>query len=68
MDCGPPCSSVHGVFQGRILKLPFPILGDLPNLGIEPMSPVSPALAGGFSIECLPKAKFCSNKTAVIII
>ena len=28
--------------------LPFPIPGDLPDPGIEPMSPVSPALAGGF--------------------
>ena len=28
--------------------LPFPTPGDLPNLGIEPMSPASPALAGGF--------------------
>ena len=28
--------------------LPFPLLGDLPDLGIEPASPVSPALAGGF--------------------
>ena len=29
--------------------LPFPPLGDLPNPGIEPASPVSTALAGGFS-------------------
>ena len=28
--------------------LPFPTLGDLPNPGIEPTSPVSPALASGF--------------------
>ena len=28
--------------------LPFPTLGDLPNPGIEPVSLVSPALAGGF--------------------
>ena len=28
--------------------LPFPFPGDLPDPGIEPMSPVSPALAGGF--------------------
>ena len=27
--------------------LPFPPPGDLPDPGIEPMSPVSPALAGG---------------------
>ena len=28
--------------------LPFPLPEDLPNPGIEPPSPVSPALAGGF--------------------
>ena len=28
--------------------LPFPPLGDLPNPGIEPVSLMSPALAGGF--------------------
>ena len=28
--------------------VPFPPAGDLPNPGIEPASPVSPALAGGF--------------------
>ena len=28
--------------------LPFPLPGDLPDLGIEPTSLVSPALAGGF--------------------
>ena len=28
--------------------LPFPTAGDLPNLGIQPASPDSPALAGGF--------------------
>ena len=28
--------------------MPFPSLGDLPDPGIEPASPVSPALAGGF--------------------
>ena len=28
--------------------LPFPIPGDLPDPGVEPASPVSPALASGF--------------------
>ena len=28
--------------------LPFPSLGDLPDVGTELKSPVSPALAGGF--------------------
>ena len=35
--------------QERLLNgLPFPFPGDLPNPGIEHMSPAAPALAGGF--------------------
>ena len=30
------------------IGLPFPSAGDLPYPGIDPMSPVCPALAGGF--------------------
>ena len=48
MVCSPPGSSVHGILQTRILELPFPSPGDLPNLRIEPASLMSPALAGGF--------------------
>ena len=45
----PPGSSVHGIVQARILEwLPFPPPGDLPDTGIKPMSPASPALADGF--------------------
>ena len=40
MDCNPPDSSVHGIFQTRIWSgLPFPSSGDLPNPGIKPRSP-----------------------------
>ena len=40
MDCSPPGSSVHGIFQARIWSgLPFPSPGDLPDPGIEPRSP-----------------------------
>ena len=34
--------------------LPFPPLGDLPDPGIEPMSPVSPAQAGRFFVTVPP--------------
>ena len=44
MDCRPPGSSVHGIFQARILEW-VAISGDLPDPGIEPESA---ALAGGF--------------------
>ena len=63
----PPGSSVHGIFQARILEwvatfysmgfprqeywsgLPLSTPGDLSDPGTEPVSLVSPALAGGFS-------------------
>ena len=45
-DCGPPGSSVHGIFQVKILEwLPLPTPGDLSNPGIEPVFLTSPALA-----------------------
>ena len=40
MDCSLPSSSVHGIFQARILEqVAFPSLGDLPGPEIEPRSP-----------------------------
>ena len=40
MDCSLPASSVCGISQARILELvAISFSGNLPNLGIEPMSP-----------------------------
>ena len=47
MDGSLPGSTVYEIFQAKIW-LPFPSLGDLPNPGIKPMSPVSLALADRF--------------------
>ena len=48
MDCSPPGSSVHGIFQARILEwLLLPPPDNLPYPGIEPASVMSPALASG---------------------
>ena len=45
MECSPPGSSVHGILQQEYWRgLPCPPPGDLPNPGIKPTSPVSPAL------------------------
>ena len=56
MDCIPPGSSVHGIFQARILEgLPFPPLGDLPDIGIEPSYLVSPALGSRFFTTAPPE-------------
>ena len=38
MDGGPPGSSVLGILQARILELPCPSPGPLPNLGIKSRS------------------------------
>ena len=49
MDCSLPGFSVRGIFQARILEwVAISSSRDLPDPGIEPGSPVSPALAGGF--------------------
>ena len=49
MDCNLPGSSVHGILQARILEwVPCLPPGDLPDPGIEPVSLMSPGLAGGF--------------------
>ena len=49
MDYSPPCSSVHGILQARIMEwVAISTSGDLPNPEIEPMSLTSPALVGGF--------------------
>ena len=49
IDCSPSDSFVHGIFQQEYWSgLLFPPPGDLPNAGIVPESPVSPALAAAF--------------------
>ena len=41
MGCSLPGSSVHGILQARILEwVAMPTLGDLPDPGIRPKSPV----------------------------
>ena len=45
----PSGSSVFGIFRQESWSgLPFPPPGDLPDPGVEPMSPMSPAVAGRF--------------------
>ena len=47
MDYSPPGSSIHGILQVKTLGwVACPPPGDLPDPGIEPMSPASPALKG----------------------
>ena len=49
MDCPLPISSVHGIFQARILEwVAFPSPEGLPDPGIESVvEPASSGLAGG---------------------
>ena len=49
LDYSPPGFSVHGIFQARILEwVAIPTPGDLPDPGIKPTSPETPAFAGTF--------------------
>ena len=50
LDCSPPGSSVHEIFQEYWSGLPCPPPGDLPNSEIEPMSLVSTTL----QVDSLP--------------
>ena len=53
MVCSLPGSSVHGILQARLWSgLPCPLLGDLPDPGLEPTSLTSPVLAGRFFCFC----------------
>ena len=55
MDCSPPGSAVHGISQVRILKwVVITPPGDLPSPGIQPTSPATAALAGGFFTTAQP--------------
>ena len=57
VDYSLPSSSVCEILQARILDgLPFPSPGNLSDPGIEPASPISPALAGG-SLLLVPPGK-----------
>ena len=48
MECSPPGSSVHGIFQARILKcVAMPSSRGSSRPRDQPMSLMSPALAGG---------------------
>ena len=52
MDCSPPGSSVHGIFQARILEwVAMPSFRGSSNLRIEP---ACPSLVGGFFTAALP--------------
>ena len=55
MNCSPPGSSVHGIFQARILEW-VATPGDLPNPGIEIVVPLypweaPPAPRGWYQVE-----------------
>ena len=61
VNCNPPGSSVHGIFQARILEwLPCPPPGALPDPGIEP-----PSLSLlHWQASSLPLAPLCSRTLA----
>ena len=63
MDCSPPGSTVHGIFQEEYWNgLPFPVPEDLPDPGIKPKSLMSPALASRFFTIAPPGKPNNSNQ------
>ena len=61
MVCSPSSSSVHGIFQARILeRVAISFSRDLPDPGIEPKSPA-------LQVDSLPLNRWASpfNRTAV---
>ena len=65
--CSPPGSSVHGISQTRILEwVAITPSGDLTDPEIKPMSPASPALAGGF-FTTEPPGKSCVKWSFITI-
>ena len=50
VECSLPGFSAHGIFSGKDTGVgcQYPSPGDLLNPGMEPVSLLSPALAGGF--------------------
>ena len=68
MERSPPVSSVHGILQARILEgLPCPPPGDLPDLGMEPVSLMSPALAGKFFTTSTTWEAHCNDKSLITV-
>ena len=62
----PPGSSIHGIFQARILEychLPSASSGDVPDPGIEPTS--SAFTSKFFTIEPSEKSQFKIRETLV---
>ena len=54
MDCSPPRSSIHGIFQARVLEWgAIAFSRDLPDPGIEPASLMSPAshMSAAFAVR-----------------
>ena len=61
MGCSLPGSPVHGILQARILEwVAISSSRGLSDPGIEPVSPASPALTGGF-FTTVPPAKPCKS-------
>ena len=69
MDCSPSGSSVHRILQARIPEwIAVPPPGHLPDPGIEPMSPVSPALAGRFFTTTPPGKQMAQKQNLRLLV
>ena len=68
-DRSPPGSSVRGILQQVYWRgLPFPSPGDPPDPGIEPASPVSPALqVDSFTAEPPTKPRYVLGTLKILL-
>ena len=65
LDCSLPGSSVHEIFrQEHWSGLSFPPPGDLPDPGIKPVLPMSPALQADF-LPAEPWGKLSFNRKLI---
>ena len=66
LDCSLPGSSVHEIFrQEHWSGLSFPPPGDLPEPGIKPVFPMSPALQAD-SLPVEPWGKLSFNRKLIL--
>ena len=79
MHCSPPGPSVHEILQARTLEwVAVPSSRDLPDPGIEPMTPVAPALQADSlplthqgSLDtciCTAESLHCSSETIITLL
>ena len=53
MDCSPPGSSIHGIFQARVLEWDAIAFSDHPTLGLSLREEAKVTLKGTWLLRCV---------------